>query len=138
MLGVMTAGVAHELNNPAAAAQRAAEQLIAQVSNLAALAARGTDSDVVDLLTVLGERGRVTFRDLTRECTTKIDVVVRFLALLELYKRGEADLDQAETFGQITVSRTDRTSDGDAVILVDEYEGVPVSDIPAGSEGAEQ
>ena len=59
MLGVMTAGVAHELNNPAAAAQRAAVQLAGQVVDLASLAARGTGSEVVDLLTELGERERV-------------------------------------------------------------------------------
>jgi len=58
LLGVMTAGVAHELNNPAAAAQRAAEQLTAEVSDLASLAARGTGTEVVALLTELGERER--------------------------------------------------------------------------------
>lgn len=58
MLGVMTAGVAHELNNPAAAAQRAAEQLAVQVADLASLAARCTGSEVVDLLAELGERER--------------------------------------------------------------------------------
>jgi signal transduction histidine kinase len=55
----MTAGVAHELNNPAAAAQRAAEQLTAQVAELALLAARGAGTGVVDLLTELGERERL-------------------------------------------------------------------------------
>lgn len=58
MLGVMTAGVAHELNNPAAAAQRAAEQLSVQVADLASLTAGGTGGEVADLLTELGKRER--------------------------------------------------------------------------------
>ena len=58
VLGVMTAGVAHELNNPAAAAQRAADQLIVDIADLAALAARGTGTEAVDLLTELAERER--------------------------------------------------------------------------------
>jgi signal transduction histidine kinase len=57
-LGVMTAGVAHELNNPAAAAQRAAEQLTVQVADLASLAAHGNGTELVDLLTEVGERER--------------------------------------------------------------------------------
>ena len=59
MLGVMTAGVAHELNNPAAAAQRAAEQLSRQVAELASLAAGGTGPDVADLLAERSQRDRV-------------------------------------------------------------------------------
>ncbi len=40
-LGVMTAGVAHELNNPAAAVRRASEQLSDEVLELVALAGEG-------------------------------------------------------------------------------------------------
>ena len=32
-------------------------------------------------------------------------MVVRFLAVLELYKQGIVDLDQVETFGDLTVRR---------------------------------
>ena len=60
MLGVMTAGAAHELNNPAAAAQRAAEQLSGQVADLASLAAGGNGSEVADLLADRFERQRMT------------------------------------------------------------------------------
>jgi signal transduction histidine kinase len=56
MVGVMTAGAAHELNNPAAAAQRAAEQLAPEVANLASLAAAGGGSHVVKLLDELTGR----------------------------------------------------------------------------------
>jgi chromatin segregation and condensation protein Rec8/ScpA/Scc1 (kleisin family) len=34
-------------------------------------------------------------------------VVVRFLALLDLFREGKVDLAQAETFGEIRVRRED-------------------------------
>lgn len=43
------------------------------------------------------------FRDLVADCDERIQVVVRFLALLELYRDGKVDLEQAETFGEIEV-----------------------------------
>lgn len=55
-LGVMTAGVAHELNNPAAAAQRTAEQLVVQAAELASSAAGEAGSAVADLLAELDRR----------------------------------------------------------------------------------
>jgi segregation and condensation protein A len=45
-----------------------------------------------------------TFRHLTRAATSRLEVVVAFLALLELYKDGLVELDQAETFGELRVS----------------------------------
>lgn len=47
--------------------------------------------------------GATTFRELVADCQARIDVVVRFLALLELYREGKVDLVQAETFGEIAV-----------------------------------
>lgn len=55
-LGVMTAGVAHELNNPAAAVQRAAGQLADQVDRLVAATGRAPDDPVMQLLGALAER----------------------------------------------------------------------------------
>ena len=43
------------------------------------------------------------FRELVADCDERIQVVVRFLALLELYRDGEVDLAQADTFGEIEV-----------------------------------
>jgi segregation and condensation protein A len=43
------------------------------------------------------------FRELVADCDERIQVVVRFLALLELYRDGKVDLEQAETFGEIEV-----------------------------------
>ena len=45
-----------------------------------------------------------SFRDLVADCDERIQVVVRFLALLELYRDGRVELDQGETFGEIHVT----------------------------------
>lgn len=44
-----------------------------------------------------------SFRDLVADCEERIQVVVRFLALLELYRDGRVQLVQGDTFGQIHV-----------------------------------
>jgi segregation and condensation protein A len=43
------------------------------------------------------------FRDLLEDCEERIEVVVRFLALLELYREGKVELSQADLFGDIEV-----------------------------------
>jgi segregation and condensation protein A len=47
-----------------------------------------------------------TFRDLVADCEERIHVVVRFLAILELYREGKVELQQAPTFGEIEVEWT--------------------------------
>jgi segregation and condensation protein A len=44
-----------------------------------------------------------SFRDLVADCEERIQIVVRFLALLELYRDGRVELLQGETFGEIRV-----------------------------------
>jgi segregation and condensation protein A len=51
----------------------------------------------------LSKGGDARFRELVRDCRDRIQVVVRFLALLELHARGEVALHQAQTFGDIEV-----------------------------------
>lgn len=51
----------------------------------------------------LGRSGEASFRDLVADCEERIQIVVRFLALLDLYREGAVDLAQAETFGEIHV-----------------------------------
>ena len=77
---------------------------------------------VVELAAVLPDAGTVTFRDLTTGMVDRIGVVVRFLAILELYKQEAVDLHQADSFGEIQVSwRPDANfAAGD---LVDAYDG---------------
>jgi segregation and condensation protein A len=62
-------------------------------------------SDAVDeLVAVLpGLGGRASFRRLTLGVEARLEVIVRFLAVLELYKQGRVDLEQAEAFGELLV-----------------------------------
>lgn len=65
--------------------------------------------------------GTTTLRDLTSATVDRIEVVVYFLALLELYKQGVVELSQVATFGSLTVEWTggiDHQLDD-----IDSYEG---------------
>jgi segregation and condensation protein A len=64
---------------------------------------------VAEAMTTLEERitrigSGATFRDLVADCDERIHVVVRFLAILELYREGKVELAQAETFGDIEIA----------------------------------
>ena len=60
--------------------------------------------DAIDELSaVLPATAPTTFRRLTAGIDERIEVIVRFLALLELYKDGVVELDQAGTFGELRV-----------------------------------
>lgn len=48
--------------------------------------------------------GEARFQDLVEGCTDRIEVVVRFLALLELHRDGKVKLAQARVFGDIEVT----------------------------------
>jgi segregation and condensation protein A len=57
-------------------------------------------------LRALLRRGRCTFDEAVRGAD-RMTVAVTLFALLELYKRGEADWSQADPFGEITIERRD-------------------------------
>ncbi len=60
--------------------------------------------DAIDtVLALLPERGAVHFRELTYGVREKLEVIVRFLAVLELFKQGVIDLEQVESFGDLMV-----------------------------------
>ncbi|HLI14891.1 MAG TPA: ScpA family protein [Acidimicrobiales bacterium] len=65
---------------------------------------------VADALVALATRaeraGRASFRDLVADAPSTAHVVASFLALLELYKQGLVDLEQATTFGELVVRWT--------------------------------
>lgn len=78
---------------------------------------------VEELIDELPRVGRMTFRDLTSELVDRIEVVVRFLAVLELFKQGVVELDQPSTFGDITVVWTGAEGLTAEEIKIDVYEG---------------
>ena len=78
---------------------------------------------VVEMMGELPSMGRVTFRQLTSGLVERLEVIVRFLAMLELYKQGYVEIDQVEKFGDITVVWTGQGPDAASSIDIDDYEG---------------
>lgn len=86
---------------------------------------------VAELVDELPRVGRITFRHLTGSLVERLEVVVRFLAVLELYKQGLVDLEQPTTFGELTIvwlHATEADDDDRSVFLdlaerIDVYEG---------------
>ncbi len=79
---------------------------------------------VADLCVELPGRGRTSFRHLTGSLVDRLDVVVHFLAILELFKQGLVDLLQPETFGDIEIVWIGGDAIGaEALQAVDSYDG---------------
>jgi segregation and condensation protein A len=72
------------------------------LDHVAPIRASVTDA-VAELVDELPRVGRITFRELTGDLVERLAVVVRFLAVLELFKLGMVDLDQPHTFGDIEI-----------------------------------
>jgi segregation and condensation protein A len=100
---------------------------------------------VAELVDELPRVGRLSFRQLTSGLVERVEVIVRFLAVLELFKQGLIEVEQATTFGEIEMlwigtdgqlvidlremsrfGRDARESDQHAMVpafTVDDYEG---------------
>ena len=61
---------------------------------------------ILETLKLLGAGQWTSFGALTRDCTVSMQVVGRFLALLELYKAKAVDAQQEEALGQLDLSWT--------------------------------
>jgi len=61
---------------------------------------------ILDTLRLMGSGHWLTFQALTRDCTVSMEVVGRFLALLELYKAQAVETLQEEALGELSVSWT--------------------------------
>ena len=81
---------------------------------------------LAELLDELPRVGRISFRRLTDGLVERLEVIVRFLALLELFKQGLVELEQAARFGDIDVVWTGDGDDVDVIVgalPIDDYEG---------------
>ena len=79
---------------------------------------------LMEMLDTLPKLGKVTFRQITEAIYDRIEVVVRFLAILELYKQGRVTLEQSDRFGEIKVQWIAGDDTGfEAVLQIDDYEG---------------
>jgi segregation and condensation protein A len=78
---------------------------------------------VVELMDELPRVGRISFRTLTAALTDRIEVIVRFLAVLELFKQGAVELDQPVRFGDIEISWVADAAFSTDDALIDAYDG---------------
>jgi len=78
---------------------------------------------VEEMLDELPRVGRVTFRELTSGLVDRIEVVVRFLAILELFKQGALEMEQAVSFGDINIVWLGTHDNDPNSLTVDAYEG---------------
>jgi segregation and condensation protein A len=88
------------------------------LDHVAPIRASVTDA-ITELVDELPRVGRITFRDLTASLVERLEVVVRFLAVLELFKLGLVDLDQP----RILVVWVGGDGAGADRLAVDAYDG---------------
>ncbi|MHB1584453.1 MAG: segregation and condensation protein A [Acidimicrobiales bacterium] len=80
---------------------------------------------LVELVERLPRWGRASFRDLTAHLATRMEVIVHFLAVLELCKLGKVAIGQGETFGDLAIEWIveERPLAAVGIGLVSEYDG---------------
>ncbi len=73
---------------------------------------------------LLAHRGVATFAELVSDCERTLEVVARFLGLLNLYREAAVTFDQPEPLGVLTIQWTGASSStaGSGDFPVDEYE----------------
>ena len=76
-----------------------------------------------ELLDELPSLRKVSFRNLTRNLVDRIEIVVRFLAVLELFKQGYIELDQPSRFGDISIEWIGDREPAGAIDAIDVYDG---------------
>ena len=90
------------------------------VSHVQPLRASVRDA-ILELAGALRTTGRVSFENLCEGRVERLEVVVRFLALLELYKAGAVELSQLTRFGDITAEWTGDVNEFELLEEADEY-----------------
>lgn len=78
---------------------------------------------VEELYDELPRVGVITFRRLTQELVERLEVIVRFLAVLELYKEGLVDLGQEGNFAELTITWLGDEAVTLESLAVEEYQG---------------
>lgn len=78
---------------------------------------------VEELMDELPRMGSSSFRRLTSDLVERLEIVVRFLALLEMYKQGFIEIEQSDRFGDIVVQWTGHGPGTNEPMEIDSYEG---------------
>jgi segregation and condensation protein A len=94
--------------------------------HIAAIKANVADA-IEELVDELPRLGRTTFRSLTSSLVERVEIVVRFLGILELFKAGLVELDQVGQFGDIHIvwlgAEDDSATTSEVLESIDDYEG---------------
>jgi segregation and condensation protein A len=78
---------------------------------------------LIELIDELPRIGQISFRSLTADLGERVEVIVRFLAVLELFKQGFVELDQPQRFGEIEIRWIGDRGVEAGSILIDAYDG---------------
>jgi segregation and condensation protein A len=78
---------------------------------------------VEELIEDIARVGSTSFRALTTGLVERLEIIVRFLAILEMFKQGFIELDQINRFGDITVQWTGLGTGNESMAEIDSYEG---------------
>jgi segregation and condensation protein A len=78
---------------------------------------------LAELVDELPRVRRITFRRLTSDLVDRIEIIVRFLALLELFKQGYLEIEQSKKFGDIDIVWIGDGAVSVGAISIDDYEG---------------
>ena len=73
----------------------------------------------------LMEKQHLSFRELLSEAPTRMEVVVTFMAVLEMMNRGEIHITQGDTFAPIRIHMRTLREDGEDTVYMDEEEALP-------------
>lgn len=96
---------------------------VVSLAHVSTVKASVTDA-IQEFIELLPSSGPLTFRSLTEGVVERLEVVVRFLAVLEMFKQGLVELDQAASFGDLTVSWIGDVADKELALSgADLYEG---------------
>ena len=108
-----------DLGRAAARALAPKPEVVLDTSHVHPIKASVRDA-IHDIVAQLQGGAPKTFAELTQGQSDRLEIVVRFLALLEMFKAGAVDLGQADRFGDITASWTGE-GENELLQLVDEY-----------------
>ena len=78
---------------------------------------------MVMVLRLLPASEPMSFRSLVSGAPHRLEVIVRFLAVLELYKQGLIDLEQRHSFGELTITWLGPGGERPVAVPVEEYLG---------------
>ena len=108
-----------DIGRAAAAALAPKPEVVLDTSHVAPIKVSVRDA-IEELVAALEGGTTRSFADLCGGHTDRLEIVVRFLALLEMFKAGAVDLGQADRFGDITATWTGE-GEGELLELADEY-----------------